>query len=76
FNYVQDFTDFKSKIKDITNANQHEKKCLTFRNTILQIYNDVDSSFKSSCAKSMEYVKKLKPDQSSSIVPFCKYMHY
>ncbi|SCO65063.1 hypothetical protein, conserved [Plasmodium vivax] len=24
----------------------------------------------------MEYVKKLKPDQSSSILPFCKYMHY
>ncbi|SCA81741.1 VIR protein, partial [Plasmodium vivax] len=60
---------------DITNANQHEKNCGSFKGMKLQRYS-VHDSFKDSCAKSMEYVKKLKPDQSSSILPFCKYMHY
>ncbi|EDL42889.1 variable surface protein Vir9-related [Plasmodium vivax] len=75
FNYVDEFTEFESKIKEVTNATQYEKNCGSFKRMKLQRYS-VHDSFKDSCAKSLEYVKKLKLDKSSSIVPFCKYMHY
>ncbi|VUZ93242.1 PIR protein [Plasmodium vivax] len=60
---------------EVTNATQYEKNCGSFKRMKLQRYS-VHDSFKDSCAKSLEYVKKLKLDKSSSIVPFCKYMHY
>ncbi|SCO65064.1 VIR protein [Plasmodium vivax] len=53
-----------------------EKDCGIFRKIKLGIYNFIDDSFKSSCAKSFEYVNTLKSGKPSNIVPFCKYMHY
>ncbi|CAG9483845.1 unnamed protein product [Plasmodium vivax] len=75
FNYVQEFTKFKSKIDEVTGYTRDEQKCGKFKQIKLPKYN-VHDSFKSSCAKSVEYVKILNPHESSKILPFCKYMHY
>ncbi|CAG9472757.1 unnamed protein product [Plasmodium vivax] len=45
FNYVDEFTEFESKIKEVTNATQYEKNCGKFENfNDCKLYmEDIDS---------------------------------